>query len=453
MTSLEQERREQQRWTDRLKRPVPVYDALIEGEFESPERAQNRQASALSRMLRFSSQCVPYYRELFQQIGIDPASPEPFCVLEALPILTKPDLRDNQSALRAERLPNGARAVIEVQSSGTTGIPVKTLHSLQSARMFSLLKQREYRWFRFDPAGTMAIIRFPGSLPRDDDGRELGEGESMTLPAWTRLKSDFATGPAIAFSVTNPAERQIEWLQQNAPDYLLSFCENLEHLALAAGDQKPAPSLKSAEGITDQMTPAMRAHVERSFGIPVHQNYGLNEIGLVATRCEASRYHVHSEHCIVEIIGSDGRSAAPGETGRLVITGLTNWAMPLLRYDADDLATAVEGGCLCGRTLPSFGDISGRYSRVAFLPPGTLGAVEALRMAILELPAALVRDLRQFQIHQSRDNSFEVRLVMRTRVPEFSCRPADCRLVESSERTQPAIFAQAGGEHRTATGR
>ncbi len=53
----------------------------------------------------------------------------------------------------------------------------------------------------------------------------------------------------------------------------------------------------------------MRTHIERSFGVPAHQNYGLNEVGLVAARCEAGRYHVHAENCHVEIIGEDGRPA------------------------------------------------------------------------------------------------------------------------------------------------
>jgi phenylacetate-CoA ligase len=418
MTSLEQERTEQRRWTERLKRPMPIYDSLVESEFEPLEHMRKKQTVALSRMLHFASECVPYYRELFQRIWIDSADAEPFRVLEALPVLTKHELHDNQSALRAERLPNGERAVIEMQSSGTTGIPGKVRHSLQSALMFGLLKQREYRWFRFDPAGTLAMIRFPGSLPRHDDGRELAEGESMTVPAWPRLAYDFTTGPAIAFNVMNSPEDQIVWLRDHKPDYLLSVCENLEHLAFAAGDRTPAPSLKGVEGISDQMTPAMREHVERSFGVPVHQNYGLNEIGLVATRCDAGRYHVHSEHCIVEIIGADGRSAAPGETGRVVVTALVNWVMPLLRYDADDLATAVDGPCPCGRTLPSFGDVVGRYSRVAFLPPRTVVIVEALRAAIIGMSATLLCGLRQFQMHQCRDNSFEVRLVLRSQVPQ-----------------------------------
>ena len=204
----------------------------------------------------------------------------------------------------------------------------------------------------------------------------------MTLAGWLRVEADFVTGPALAFNIMNTPEDRIAWLRTYQPDHLLSVSEDLEHLAFTAGDEIVARTLKGVEAISDQMTPTMREHIEHSFGCPIHQNYGLNEIGLVATRCDAGRYHVHSEHCIVEIIGPDGKSVAPGETGRLIITGLNNWVMPLLRYDADDLAIAVDGPWPCGRTLPSFGDVVGRYSRVAFLPEGTIIILEALRAAI-----------------------------------------------------------------------
>ena len=169
--------------------------------------------------------------------------------------------------------------------------------------MFSLLKQREYRWFRFDPAGTLALIRFPGSLPRGDNGEELPLGETMTLAGWPRVEADFVTGPAIGFNIMNPPEDRIEWLRAHRPDHLLSVSEDLEHLAFAAGEAMWRRRSRAWRRISDQMTPTMREHIERSFGCPIHQNYGLNEIGLVATRCDAGRYHVHSEHCIVEIIG------------------------------------------------------------------------------------------------------------------------------------------------------
>jgi phenylacetate-CoA ligase len=127
---------------------------------------------------------------------------------------------------------------------------------------------------------------------------------------------------------------------------------------------------------------------------------------------------VHSEHCLVEIVGADGRAVAAGETGRLIVTGLSNLAMPLLRYDADDLAVAADGPCPCGRTLPSFADIVGRFSQFASLPGRSFVMFETMRLAIQKAPAEQTRDLRQFQLHQFRDGRYELRLLARARLPD-----------------------------------
>jgi len=170
--------------------------------------------------------------------------------------------------------------------------------------------------------------------------------------------------------------------------------------------------------ISEQLTPSMRRYVERRFGTPVHQIYGLTEFGLAAVRCDAGRYHVHREHCLVEILDDAGRACAPGETGRIVLTGLSNFTMPLIRYDTGDLAEAAAGDCPCGRTLPSFGEIVGRYGRIAYLPPGTMGPVLAVREAIESMPTDMMGGLREFQIHQYADKRMELRLVARTPLPE-----------------------------------
>ena len=169
--------------------------------------------------------------------------------------------------------------------------------------------------------------------------------------------------------------------------------------------------------ISEQMTPPMRRRIERAFSAPVYQNYGLNEIGMVAVRCLAGRYHVHAEHCLVENVDDAGRAMAPGDTGRIVVTALKNPAMPLIRFDTDDLAQVLSGPCPCGRTLPSFGDIAGRYSRIAFLPDGTLGRVAAIRDALETMPREIAGNLRQFQVHQFRDGGFELRLVSQGGMP------------------------------------
>src|SRR6185295_6418689 len=162
-------------------------------------------------------------------------------------------------------------------------------------------------------------------------------------------------------------------------------------------------------GVSEGLTAETRRYLEGVYGAPVQQGYGLNEIGLVSALCEAGRHHVHRENCIVEIVDEAGIPVASGAQGRLLITGLLNAAMPLLRYDTGDLVTALDGPCPCGRTLPTHGEIHGRLSRISALPQGTLSVVAALRTALQQMPANLTRNLRRYQFHQFRDGRFEVR--------------------------------------------
>ena len=417
MTSLAEERAEQLRWTSRLRRPMPDYDRLVENEFRPPEEQNAQSARGLGAMLRFAVREVPYYRNRVRSSDADALRDDPLSALAALPVLSKLDVMDAGRALMAERLPPGEKVGSLWRSSGTTGRPISVVYSQRSGLMFNFLAQRSSRWHRLDPSGTFAEMRIPSLLSRGADGHELASGETDRRPYW-RTMEHFATGPYVATSVIAPAEQLIEWLRRERPDYLMTYSETLELLARASGDERPVDSLKAVVAISEQLTPSMRAYTERRFGTPVHQVYGLMEFGLVGARCDAGRYHIHNEHCLVEIIDESGRPCEAGQTGRVVITTLTNVVMPLIRYDTGDLAEAVSGQCPCNRTLPSLGDIVGRYSRIAFLPPQTMARVAALRETIENMPTELARDLREFQIHQFADNRMELRFVARSAPPD-----------------------------------
>ena len=177
-------------------------------------------------------------------------------------------------------------------------------------------------------------------------------------------------------------------------------------------------SLKGLQAITQELTPEMRQRIETTFHLPVHQSYGLNEIGLVAVQCpESGRYHVHMEHCYVEIVDDDGRLCKPGQKGRILVTALNNAAMPLVRYDTDDLAEVVAGPCPCGRTLPSFGRIHGRYRRLTSLPPGTMPRFISVTKALNEMPGDISGNLRQYQLHQDKEKNFTLRVVASKPLP------------------------------------
>ena len=84
--------------------------------------------------------------------------------------------------------------------------------------------------------------------------------------------------------------------------------------------------------------------------------------------------------------------------------------MPLVRYDVGDQAFAVEGPCPCGRTLPSFGDIQGRWRRITTLPPGAWARWVAIVYGFADLPEDLAGALRQYQAHQRADGTWDLRI-------------------------------------------
>ncbi len=406
--SLEKELLQQDRWIIKNTKFLPWFIKLVENEFISPEKQSMRGIASIRSMVDFCSIHVPYYKTLFKRKGLSSEDIKCLDDLSAFPLLLKETVQDQKAFLQAGWLPKNERQVGETSTSGTTGQPVKVRITAKSMGMFGILKQREFRWFRFDPKGKFASIRNSHDLPKVN-GKRLPANLTYHGNGWPSVGVHFNTGPFLGLADTTDIEDQVRWIKANKPDYILSQPAHLEQLALAW--QGDSSTIKGFEGVSQQVLPQVKNTIENVFSAPVHQNYGLNEIGIVASCCpEGNRFHVHTEHCWVEIVDEKGEPCPPGERGRILVTSLTNRAMPLLRYDTDDTAIPAEGPCACGRTLPGFVGIMGRYRRTALLPPGSWKCWDAILNGLAEAPAPLSENLRQYQLHQFLDGHYELRL-------------------------------------------
>src|SRR5436305_5091145 len=73
------------------------------------------------------------------------------------------------------------------------------------------------------------------------------------------------------------------------------------------------------------------------FGAEIVDTYGAEEIGHLAAQCrQCGEYHVSAEAVLLEVLRPDGSLAREGEIGRVVVTSLYNYAMPLIRYELGD---------------------------------------------------------------------------------------------------------------------
>ena len=117
----------------------------------------------------------------------------------------------------------------------------------------------------------------------------------------------------------------------------------------------------------------MRETMERVYRAPVFDRYGSREVADAACECERHEgLHVCSPIHVVEVLRADGTPAASGETGELVVTLLTNHAMPLIRYRIGDMGAKAGRACSCGRGWPLLSDIKGRIGGMFVTADGGL---------------------------------------------------------------------------------
>jgi len=96
------------------------------------------------------------------------------------------------------------------------------------------------------------------------------------------------------------------------------------------------------------------------------------EFGTFAWECqEHNGYHMDIESLVVEFV-KNGENASPEEKGDIVVTGLFNFTMPLIRYAIGDAGSYSLEQCSCGRGLPLMKIIEGRVDDFLVLPSGTV---------------------------------------------------------------------------------
>jgi len=161
--------------------------------------------------------------------------------------------------------------------------------------------------------------------------------------------------------------RQILLLQDFTPAGLCATPSFALHIAETLEEQGGDPralglryGLYGAEPWSEQL----RGALERAFGCPAYDVYGLSEIvgPGVAGECERRQgLHLADDHFFPEIIDpSSGAVLPPGHEGELVLTTLTKRALPMIRYRTGDITTLTTGACPCGRTSARIARIKGR---------------------------------------------------------------------------------------------
>ncbi|NDI16577.1 MAG: phenylacetate--CoA ligase family protein, partial [Verrucomicrobia bacterium] len=227
-------------------------------------------------------------------------------------------------------------------------------------------------------------------------------------------------GPGLLLDYRVDVAEMFRIIIKEKPAYLTTFPSLLRELLRESNASGVLPQgLLEVRSTGEALSTEIRSHCEKLWGAKVSEMYSAAEIGIIAIPCpEQNALHVQSEGVFLEILRDDGTPCASGEEGRVVLTPLHNFVMPLIRYELGDRAT-LGIPCSCGRALPVLSTIPGRARDMITTPIYSHGEMMKLDAIV------------QHQVAQTAINQIEIRLVVR-------------RPLTITEETQLLSIARAG---------
>lgn len=154
---------------------------------------------------------------------------------------------------------------------------------------------------------------------------------------------------------------------------------------------------------------ALQSHIEQIrnyFGHQVHINnlYGMQETNGLAIECDDGNLHILSNNAYLEI-EKNGIINKYGTNGSIIVTSLTNTAMPFIRYETGDV------GSLCpSNNLNNMSDIleiiSGRQNEIIYRENDTPIEGNVLFYLVEFVNNIFKGAIRQFRIEQNDYKSF-----------------------------------------------
>jgi phenylacetate-CoA ligase len=351
------------------------------------ERVLATQSERLRRLLGHAFTHNRFYRRHFEAAGIRPDDVRTPADLRRLPIVRRAALRQAY----ADLLSDGYRRqrLIQWQTSGSSGTPFTFVKDRNAPAIiagfylfFRRLWQVETSLFH---GGKQLSILVTHDSDRVRPARRLFLSNSYYLDALF------------------PPEHLAGELLRLRPVYLVTYPSTAKDIARVCSpsgqDLSFLTHIKTGGELLDRDTASyLRQVFPRA---RVLDTYSSNDVGFIGYQCrEGASLHIPEHNLIVEIVDDGGQPVADGTAGEIVVTDLTNYSMPLIRYGGlSDLGRISPTPCPCGSSLRILSELAGRSGAYVALPDGQRLHAFRLTTAFESVPGMF-----RYQIVQERQD-------------------------------------------------
>jgi len=375
----------------------PTLGELRRIQWSSPEEISAIQESNLQNLLNYTFKNIPYYNKL----GIDQntRTENPRNLLTEIPFLTKEIISGESDNLVSKEDRKGK---IKNSSGGSTGIPTTVYQDLHYHNINKAKSCLVYDWAGWKPGKKKILLWGAGrdieSMKKNWRSRLYLWAKGIEISDSYRISdSDYRL---LADSLATKNYTCIEGFV----DSIYSFAKVLQK------ENLPSGNLRSIIATGSTLYPDIEDLLREVFNTKIINRYGGREVGAIASSCGESPYmHIFDPYTIVEILDKNGNPCKPGEEGNIYVTCLTNYTMPMIRYDIGDIGIPTADHCSCGRGFSVMERVIGRKSE-------TIKNINGDNVSTLLFPHIIgvvnnSNTIKQFQVVQDNLTSLKINVV------------------------------------------
>ncbi len=341
---------------------IPLYRAVRHQNRRSRSDVAGFRDAQLRKIVSHAYRNVAFYRSLLDRHGIVPEDIRGHADLACIPITTRSEI---QEASLSARIADGVdpTSLLEFRTTGSTAQCLAVARTWREQKLLSLFAVRAMRSYGLRPRDVIGVPRV--EVPAHPRDNQIPRRIADSLGLYRRI----VIGPRAGVDQVKALYDLDSEVIQGWPTILSDIAPRWNHLR-TSNRKRNAVRFVLTGGET--CTPAARDNINRGFDAPVHDLYGAHETSLVAWQCAVTgEYHLSDETISVQVM-RDGRIAAPGEAGQIIVTALHSFAMPFIRYNLGDVVVQGSTVCQCGSPFSTIRSIQGRTADFLSLPNGRL---------------------------------------------------------------------------------
>ncbi|MFA5303070.1 MAG: hypothetical protein WC393_00850 [Candidatus Nanoarchaeia archaeon] len=309
----------------------------------SESEIKKYQNEKLKKMLLHAYNNVPYYHKILEEAEVVKNGKVNLANFHKIPILTKDIIRKegnnmySKDYLQRKPHPN--------TSGGSTGEPLQLIQDKEYDDINYLANKIYFQLVNGKDIGELEMNLW-GSM-RDIQRNHFGFKERFTNFLYNRIILN-------TFKMDeNDMKRFTEQINKKKPVSMWVFSESLETFCkfIKQNNIKITHSPKFILSTAGTLYPEVKKLAEEIFKCPVLNQYGSREVGAMAVECKYNTgLHGFPWSHYIEVINNE-----------IVVTLLTNYSMPLIRYKIGDYGSLVKNkSCKCGRNSLTFKKVDGK---------------------------------------------------------------------------------------------